>query len=131
MGHLILWEQINQWSGSNRPDAHSGLLAGVRTHHRTPPEERRRHRAHFADTPDALSSMAMSWMEMGDDRTAEELMDSPITEASGRILTEADANLTYATRVLGVPVAEMARAFGVSAVERCKHRRSAVAQLVA
>jgi hypothetical protein len=46
-------------------------------------------------------------------------------------LTEADANLIDATRVLGVSVAEMAWAFGVSAVDLCKRRQSAVAQLVA
>jgi hypothetical protein len=122
----ILWEQINQWSGSTRPDAPADLLAGVRTHLRTLQRSERRYRAHFADTPDALLSMVM-----GGGRTAEELLASAITEASGRTLTEADANLIYATRGLGVSVAEMYRAFGVSAVDLCKRHRSAVAQLVA
>jgi hypothetical protein len=121
-----LWELTTRWSGTNRPYAAGDLLSGVRTRLRTLQSSERRHRCRQASTPDPLDTLPAS---IG--RTGEELLAAAIVDATGHGLTIADAAVLYATRVLGMSLAEVADIAGVPAGHLRRRRRNAIDRLVA
>jgi len=121
-----LWELTTRWSGTHRPYAAGDLLSGVRTRLRTLQSSERRHRCRQTSTPDPLDTLPAS---IG--RTGEELLAAAIVDATGHGLTIADAAVLYATRVLGMSVAEVADIAGVPAGHLRWRRRNAIDRLVA
>ena len=121
-----LWELTTRWSGTNRPYAAGDLLSGVRTRLRTLQATERRHRCRQSGTPDPLDTVSAS---IG--RTGEELLAAAIVDATGHGLTIADAAVLYATRVLGMSLAEVADIAEVPAGHLRRQRRSAIDRLVA
>jgi len=121
-----LWELTTRWSGTHRPYAAGDLLSGVRTRLRTLQSSERRHRCRQTSTPDPLDTLPAS---IG--RTGEELLAAAIVDATGHGLTIADAAVLYATRVLGMSVAEVADIAGVPADHLRWRRRNAIDRLVA
>jgi hypothetical protein len=120
-----LWELTTTWSGTNRPYAAGDLLSGVRTRLRTLQATERRHRCRQTSTPDPLDTLPAS---IG--RTGEELLAAALVDATGHGLTIADAAVLYATRVLGMSLAEVADIAGVPAGHLRRRRRNAITQLV-
>src|ERR1035441_6022193 len=121
-----LWELTTRWSGTHRPYAAGDLLSAVRTRLRTLQATERRHRCRQASTPDPLDTLPAS---IG--RTGEELLAAAIVDATGHGLTIADAALLYATRVLGMSLAEVADLAEVPAGHLRRRRRIAIDRLVA
>jgi hypothetical protein len=121
-----LFEQITTWSGTLRPYAAGDLLSGVRTKLRTLHASEARHRTRRLDTSDGLDTLPGSIGPSG-----EELLAGSIIEATGDGLAANDAAILYATRVLGLPLSEVAELTGTSV--RCLGRRqsNAIAFLVA
>jgi DNA-directed RNA polymerase specialized sigma24 family protein len=64
-------------------------------------------------------------------RTGEELLAAALVDATGHGLTIADAAVLYATRVLGMSLAEVADIAGVPAGHLRWRRRNAIDRLVA
>src|SRR5674476_1611487 len=98
-----LWELTTRWSGAHHPYAAGDLLSGVRTRLRTLQSSERRHRSRQSSTPDPLDTLPAS---IG--RTGEELLAAALVDATGHGLKAADAAVLYATRVLGMSMAEVA-----------------------
>ena len=121
-----LWELTTRWSGTHRPYAAGDLLSGVRTRLRTLQSSERRHRSRQSGTPGELDTLPAS---IG--RTGEELLAAALAEATGHGLTIADAAVLYATRVLGMSLAEVADIAGVPAGHLRWRRRNAIDRLVA
>jgi hypothetical protein len=121
-----LWELTTRWSGTHRPYAAGDLLSGVRTRLRTLQATWRRHRCRQTSTPDPLDTLPAS---IG--RTGEELLAAALVDATGHGLTIADAAVLYATRVLGMSLAEVADIAGVPAGHLRRRRRNAIDRLVA
>jgi len=121
-----LWELTTRWSGTHRPYAAGDLLSAVRTRLRTLQATERRHRCRQTSTPDPLDTLPAS---IG--RTGEELLAAAIVDATGHGLTIADAAVLYATRVLGMSLAEVADIAGVPAGHLRWRRRNAIDRLVA
>jgi DNA-directed RNA polymerase specialized sigma24 family protein len=121
-----LWELTTNWSGTHRPYAAGDLLSAVRTRLRTLQATERRHRCRQTSTPDPLDTLPAS---IG--RTGEELLAAAIVDATGHGLTIADAAVLYATRVLGMSLAEVADIAGVPAGHLRWRRRNAIDRLVA
>jgi hypothetical protein len=121
-----LWELTTRWSGTHRPYAAGDLLSGVRTRLRTLQSSERRHRSRQSDTPGELDTLPAS---IG--RTGEELLAAALAEAIGHGLTIADAAVLYATRVLGMSLAEVADIAGVPPGQLHYRRRVAINRLVA
>jgi hypothetical protein len=121
-----LWELTTRWSGTNRPYAAGDLLSGVRTRLRTLQSSERRHRSRQSDTPGELDTLPAS---IG--RTGEELLAAALAEAPGHGLKVADAAVLYATRVLGMSLAEVADIAGVPAGKLRYRRQIAIDRLVA
>jgi hypothetical protein len=121
-----LFEQITTWAGTLRPYAAGDLLSGVRTKLRTLQISEARHGSRRLDTCDGLDVRPWSIGPGGD-----ELLAASISEASGDGLAASDAAVLYATRVLGLPLVEVAELTGISV--RCLGRRqsNAIAFLVA
>jgi hypothetical protein len=121
-----LWELTTRWSGTHRPYAAGDLLSGVRTRLRTLQSSERRHRSRQSASPAALDALPAS---IG--RTGEELLAAALVDATGHGLTIADAAVLYATRVLGMSLAEVADIAGVPAGHLRWRRRNAIDRLVA
>ena len=121
-----LWELTTSWAGTDRPYAAGDLLSGVRTRLRTLQLSERRHRSRQGGGPDALDNLTAS---IG--RTGEELLAAALDDAAGTRLKVADAAVLYATRVLGLSVAEVADLAGVPAGHLRRRRRYAIDRLVA
>ena len=121
-----LWELTTSWSGTHRPYAAGDLLSGVRTRLRTLQSSERRHRSRQSGTPGELDTVSAS---IG--RTGEELLAAALAEAPGHGLKVADAAVLYATRVLGMSLAEVADLAGVPAGHLRRQRRNAIDRLVA
>ena len=121
-----LWELTTSWSGTHRPYAAGDLLSGVRTRLRTLQSSERRHRCRQASTPDPLDTFPAS---IG--RTGEELLAAALVDATGHGLTISDAAVLYATRVLGMSLAEVADIAGVPTGHLRWRRRNAIDRLVA
>ena len=121
-----LWELTTRWSGTHRPYAAGDLLSGVRTRLRTLQSSERRHRSRQSDTPGELDTLPAS---IG--RTGEELLAAALAEAPGHGLKVADAAVLYATRVLGMSLAEVADIAGVPAGKLRYRRQIAIDRLVA
>jgi hypothetical protein len=121
-----LWELTTRWSGTHRPYAAGDLLSAVRTRLRTLQATERRHRCRQTSTPDPLDTLPAS---IG--RTGEELLAAAIVDATGHGLTIADASVLYATRVLGMSLAEVADIAGVPTGHLRRRRRIAIDRLVA
>src|ERR1035437_3151347 len=121
-----LWELTASWSGTHRPYAAGDLLSAVRTRLRTLQVSERRHRCRQTSTPDPLDTLPAS---IG--RTGEELLAAAIVDATGHGLTIADAAVLYATRVLGMSLAEFADIAGVPTPHLRRLRRNAIDRLVA
>ena len=121
-----LWELTTRWSGTHRPYAAGDLLSAVRTRLRTLQSSERRHRSRQSDTPGELDTLPAS---IG--RTGEELLAAAIVDATGHGLTIADAAVLYATRVLGMSLAEVADIAGVPAGHLRYRHRVAIDRLVA
>jgi hypothetical protein len=121
-----LWELTTRWSGTHRPYAAGDLLSGVRTRLRTLQSSERRHRSRQSDTPGELDTVSAS---IG--RTGEELLAAALAEAPGHGLKVADAAVLYATRVLGMSLAEVADIAGVPAGKLRYRRQIAIDRLVA
>jgi hypothetical protein len=121
-----LWELTTRWSGTHRPYAAGDLLSAVRTRLRTLQATERRHRCRQTSTPDPLDTLPAS---IG--RTGEELLAAALVDATGHGLTIADATVLYATRVLGMSLAEVADIAGVPAGHLRRRRRVAIDRLVA
>jgi DNA-directed RNA polymerase specialized sigma24 family protein len=64
-------------------------------------------------------------------RTGEELLAAALVDATGHGLTISDAAVLYATRVLGMSLAEVADIAGVPAGHLRRRRRNAIDRLVA
>src|SRR5450759_3167236 len=121
-----LWELTTSWYGTHRPYAAGDLLSGVRTRLRTLQSSERRHRSRQSGTPGELDTVSAS---IG--RTGEELLAAVLAEATGHGLKVADAAVLYATRVLGMSLAEVADIAGVPAGHLRRRRRNAIDGLVA
>ena len=121
-----LWELTTRWSGTHRPYAAGDLLSAVRTRLRTLQSSERRHRSRQSDTPGELDTLPAS---IG--RTGEELLAAALAEAPGHGLKVADAAVLYATRVLGMSLAEVADIAGVPAGKLRYRRQIAIDRLVA
>jgi hypothetical protein len=122
----VLWELTTRWSGTHRPYAAGDLLSAVRTRLRTLQSSERRHRSRQSDTPGELDTLPAS---IG--RTGEELLAAALAEAPGHGLKVADAAVLYATRVLGMSLAEVADIAGVPAGKLRYRRQVAIDRLVA
>ena len=121
-----LWELTTSWSGTHRPYAAGDLLSAVRTRLRTLQATERRHRCRQTRTPDVLDTLPAS---IG--RTGEELLAAALAEAAGHGLTIADAAVLYATRVLGMSLAEVAQLAGIPPGKLRYRRQIAIDRLVA
>ena len=121
-----LWELTMSWSGTDRPYAAGDLLSAVHTRLRTLHRSERRHRSHLADTPDTLELLPATT-----GRTGEELLAVALTEATDCGMKTVDAAALYSTRVLGIPLNEVAGLTGMSVAHLRYRRRKAIAQLVA
>jgi hypothetical protein len=121
-----LWELTTRWSGAHRPYAAGDLLSGVRTRLRTLQATERRHRYRQTSTPDPLATLPAS---IG--RTGEELLAAALVDATGHGLTIADAAVLYATRVLGMSLAEVADLAEIPAGHLRRQRQNAIDRLVA
>jgi len=121
-----LWELTTRWSGTHRPYAAGDLLSAVRTRLRTLQSSERRHRSRQSGTPGELDTVSAS---IG--RTGEELLAAALAEAIGHGLTIADAAVLYATRVLGMSLAEVADIARVPPGQLRYRRRVAIDRLVA
>jgi hypothetical protein len=121
-----LFEQITTWAGTRRPYAAGDLLSGVRTKLRTLQISEARHGSRRLDTPAALEALPGSIGPSG-----EELLAACIHEAAGDGLAGSDAAVLYATRVLGLPLVEVAELTGVSVRRLGRQRSHAVAFVVA
>jgi hypothetical protein len=121
-----LFEQIRMWSGTQRPYAAGDLLSGVRTKLRTLQVSEARHRSRRLDTSAALEAIPGSIGPSG-----EELLAASIIEAAGDGLAASDATVLYATRVLGLPLVEVAELTGISVRRLGRQRTHAVAFVVA
>jgi hypothetical protein len=121
-----LFEQITTWAGTRRPYAAGDLLSGVRTKLRTLQISEARHRTRRLDSSDGLESLPGSIGPSG-----EELLATSITGAAGEGLAAGDAAVLYATRVLGLPLVEVAELTGVSVRRLGRQRSHAVAFVVA
>jgi len=121
-----LWELTMTWSGANRPYAVGDLLSAVRTRMRTLQASEHRHRSRQASTPDALDTLP-AWTG----RTGQELLAAAITDATGHGLNPTEAAILYATRVLGMSLAEVADLAAVPAHHLRRQRRHAIDRLVA
>jgi DNA-directed RNA polymerase specialized sigma24 family protein len=120
-----LWELTTSWSGTHRPYAAGDLLSAVRTRLRTLQAAERRHRCRQA-SPAALDTLPAS---IG--RTGEELLAAALVDATAHGLTIADAAVLYATRVLGMSLAEVADLAEVPTPHLRRRRRNAIDRLVA
>jgi hypothetical protein len=121
-----LWELTTRWSGTNRPYAAGDLLSGVRTRLRTLQSSERRHRSRQSGTPGELDALPAS---IG--RTGEELLAAALAEAPGHGIKVSDAAVLYATRVLGMSLAEVADIAEVPTPHLRRQRRNAIDRLVA
>jgi DNA-directed RNA polymerase specialized sigma24 family protein len=121
-----LWELTTSWSGTHRPYAAGDLLSAVRTRLRTLQATERRHRCRQTSSPDPLDTLPAS---IG--RTGEELLAAALVDATGHGLTIADAAVLYATRVLGMSLAEVADIAEVPTGHLRRQRRNAIDRLVA
>jgi hypothetical protein len=121
-----LFEQITTWSGTLRPYAAGDLLSGVRTKLRTLQVSEARHRTRRLDTSDGLDVLPGSIGPSG-----EELLAASIIEATGDGLAASDAAVLYATRVLGLPLSEVAELTGISLRRLGRHASNAIGFLVA
>jgi hypothetical protein len=121
-----LFEQITTWSGTRRPYAAGDLLSGVRTKLRTLQMSERRHRSRRLDSSDALEALPGSIGPSG-----EELLAASIHEAAGEGLAASEGAVLYATRVLGLPLVEVAELTGISVRRLGRQRSHAVAFVVA
>jgi hypothetical protein len=121
-----LFEQITTWSGTRRPYAAGDLLSGVRTKLRTLHISEARHGSRRLDTSAALEALPGSIGPSG-----QELLATSIIEAAGDGLAASDAAVLYATRVLGLPLVEVAELTGVSVRRLGRQRSHAVAFVVA
>jgi DNA-directed RNA polymerase specialized sigma24 family protein len=121
-----LWELTMSWSGANRPYAAGDLLSAVRTRMRTLQASEHRHRSRQTGTPDALDTLPAR-----SGTTGEELLAAAIADATGNGLNPTDAAVLYATRVLGMPLGEVADLAGISAHHLRRQRRHAIERLVA
>jgi len=121
-----LFEQITTWSGTLRLYAAGDLLSGVRTKLRTLGVSEARHRTRRLDSSDELDTLPGSIGPSG-----EELLAASIAEAAGHGLGANDAAVLYATRVLGLPLGEVAALSGVSVRRLGRRQSNAIAFLVA
>jgi hypothetical protein len=121
-----LFEQITTWAGTLRPYAAGDLLSGVRVKLRTLHVSESRHRSRRLDISAALDALPGSIGPSG-----EELLAASITEAIGSGLPASDAAVLYATRVLGLPLSEVAELTGISRRRLGRRRNHAIATLVA
>jgi hypothetical protein len=121
-----LFEQSTTWAGTRRPYAAGDLLSGVRTKLRTLQISEARHGSRRLDTSAALEALPGSIGPSG-----EELLAASILEAAGDGLAGSDAAVLYATRVLGLPLIEVAELTGVSVRRLGRQRSHAVAFVVA
>jgi hypothetical protein len=121
-----LFEQITTWSGTRRPYAAGDLLSGVRTKLRTLQISETRHRSRRLGTSAALEALPGSIGPSG-----EELLAASMHEAAGDGLAASDAAVLYATRVLGLPLVEVAELTGISVRRLGRQRTHAVAFVVA
>jgi DNA-directed RNA polymerase specialized sigma24 family protein len=101
-------------------------LSGVRTKLRTLGVSEARHRSRRLDTSDGLDTLPGSIGPSG-----EELLAASIIEATGDGLAASDAAVLYATRVLGLPLSEVAELSGISLRRLGRHASNAIAFLVA
>jgi DNA-directed RNA polymerase specialized sigma24 family protein len=85
-----------------------------------------RHRTRRLETSDGLDVLPGSIGASG-----EELLAASIHEAAGDGLAASDAAVLYATRVLGLPLVEVAEFTGVSVRRLGRQRNHAVAFVVA
>ena len=122
----VLWELTSRWAGSDRPYAAGDLLAGVRTRLRTLQQSECRHGSRRNGDPAALDHLAASVGPSG-----EELLANVLGDAIGYGVKIADAAVIYATRVLGLSVAEVADLAGLPAGHLRRRRRYAIHRLVA
>jgi len=122
----VLWELTSRWAGSDRPYAAGDLLAGVRTRLRTLQQSECRHGSRRNGDPAALDHLAASVGPSG-----EELLANVLGDAIGYGVKIADAAVIYATRVLGLSVAEVADLAGLPAGHVRRRRRYAIDRLVA
>jgi hypothetical protein len=121
-----LFEQITKWSGTLRPYAAGDLLSGVRVKLRTLHVSETRHRSRRLDSSDALEAVPGSIGPSG-----EELLAEAIAEATGSGLPAVDGAVLYATRVLGLPLSEVAELTGISRRRLGRRRSHAIAAVVA
>ena len=121
-----LFEQITTWSGTLRPYAAGDLLSGVRTKLRTLRVSEARHRSRRLDSSDGLDALPGSIGPSG-----EELLAAFITEATEDGLAANDAAVLYATRVLGLPLGEVAALSGISVRRLGRRQSTAIAFVVA
>jgi hypothetical protein len=120
-----LFEQITAWAGTLRPYAAGDLLSGVRTKLRTLQISEARHRTRRLETSDGLDVMPGSIGPSG-----EELLAASIIEAAGDGLMTSEGAVLYATRVLGLPLVEVAELTGVSVRRLGRQRNHAVSLVV-
>jgi hypothetical protein len=120
-----LFEQITTWAGTRRPYAAGDLLSGVRTKLRTLQISERRHRTRRLDTVDPLEALPGSIGPSG-----EELLAAYIHEAVGGGLAASEGAVLYATRVLGLPLVEVAELTGISVRRLGRQRSHAMAFVV-
>jgi hypothetical protein len=120
-----LFEQITTWSGTLRPYAAGDLLSGVRVRLRTLHVSEARHCSRRLDTYAALDVLAGSIGPSG-----EELLAAAICEATWDGLPASEAAVLYATRVLGLPLSEVAELTGISRRRLGRRRSHAIATLV-
>jgi hypothetical protein len=120
-----LFEQIRMWSGTLHPYAAGDLLSGVRVRLRTLQVSEARHRSRRLDSSDALGSVPGSIGPSG-----EELLAAAIDEATGDGLAASEAAVLYATRVLGLPLSEVAELTGISRRRLGRRKSLAIAAVV-
>jgi hypothetical protein len=120
-----LFEQIRTWAGTMRPYAVGDLLSGVRVRLRTLYVSETRHRSRRVDTSGALDVLAGSIGPSG-----EELLAAAICEATGDGMEAGEGAVLYATRVLGLPLSEVAQLTGISRRRLGRRRSHAIATLM-
>ena len=98
----------------------------MRTKLRTLRASEARHLSRRLDTPDGLDALPGSIGPSG-----EELLAASVTGAAGDGLAASDAAVLYATRVLGLPLGEVAELTGISVRRLGRRQSNAIAFLVA
>lgn len=122
------WELIVEWAGQDRDYAVLDLLSAVRCRIRRQMVRQRVSREHLALGLDPDAVRRPQWT---DGTTDLDVLAREIVAARRRGLEHYDAAVLYGNRVLGIPVAELARMTGRSARHVAWRRDRAVRQVLA